>query len=41
MASLISELDPETGAATAILVFFALIMNAFFFKARLKRLIFG
>ena len=41
MAGQISELDPETGAATGILILLTLIMNVFFFKARLKKLIFA
>ena len=41
MASEISELDPEAWAATSALIFLALMMNVFFFKSRLKKLIIG
>ncbi|MCH8519077.1 hypothetical protein LAT59_04950 [Candidatus Gracilibacteria bacterium] len=41
MATLISETDPEAGAATGILILLTLIINAFFYRARLKRLSFS
>lgn len=39
IAAQASELDPEAWAATGILILFALLFNAFFFRVKLKRFI--